>query len=106
MAFWTRRFEENCRKIKGLIKVFGYIRFMIIEQNDNSYPAKLLEAGALENKIYIERITNTNSDCTSLRQAIKKINFGDVVFVVKLDHLCKDEELLDFLMRARKRGRP
>lgn len=73
-------------------KVFGYIRLTIKEQNDNSYLARLLEAGVPENQIYTEKITNTNSDCPSLRRMIKKINAGDMVFVIKLDHLGKDCE--------------
>lgn len=73
-------------------KVFGYIRLTIKEQNDNSYLARLLEAGVPENQIYTEKITNTNSDCPSLRRMIKKINAGDMVYVVKLDHLGKDCE--------------
>ena len=73
-------------------KVFGYIRLTIKEQNDDSYLTRLLEAGVPENQIYIEKITNTNSDCPSLRRMIKEINAGDMVFVIKLDHLGKDCE--------------
>ncbi len=73
-------------------KVFGYIRLTIKEQNDDSYLARLLEAGVPKNQIYIEKITNTSSDCPSLRRMIKKINAGDMVFVVKLDHLGRDCE--------------
>ena len=72
--------------------VFGYIRLTIKEQNDDSYLTRLLEAGVPENQIYIEKITNTNSDCPSLKRMIKKINAGDMVFVVKLDHLGRDCE--------------
>ena len=73
-------------------KVFGYIRLTIKEQNDDSCLSRLLEAGVPENQIYIEKITNTRSDCPSLRRMIKKINAGDMVFVVKLDHLGRDCE--------------
>ena len=51
-------------------RIFGYIRLTIKEQNDNTYMARLLEAGVPENQIYIEKITNTNSDCPSLRRMI------------------------------------
>ena len=73
-------------------KVFGYIRLTIKEQNDDSCLSRLLEAGVPENQIYIEKITNTNSDCPSLRRMIKEINAGDMVFVIKLDHLGRDCE--------------
>lgn len=73
-------------------KVFGYIRLTIKEQNDDSCLSRLLEAGVPKNQIYIEKITNTSSDCPSLRRMIKKINAGDMVFVVKLDHLGRDCE--------------
>ena len=73
-------------------KVFGYIRLTPREQNKNSYMVRLLETGVPENQIYIEKISNYYSDCPSLRQMIKKLNPGDLVFVVRLDHLGKDCE--------------
>ena len=73
-------------------RIFGYIRLTIKEQNDNTYMARLLEAGVPENQIYIEKITNTNSDCPSFRQLISMLNSGDTLFVVSLCHLGKNSD--------------
>ena len=73
-------------------KVFGYIRLTVKEQNETSYLTNLLEAGVPKSHIYIEKISSANSECPSFRRMIKKLDPGDMVFVVKLDHLGKDCE--------------
>lgn len=71
-------------------KVYGYFRLSPKEQNENSYLTKLLEAGVPENQIYKDKVSNTGSDCTAFRQLLKKLNAGDTLFIVSLDHLGKD----------------
>ena len=71
-------------------KTYGYFRSSPKEQNENSYLTKLLEAGVPENQIYKDKVSNTGSDCVAFRQLLKKLNVGDTLFVVKLDHLGKN----------------
>ena len=71
-------------------KTYGYFRSSPKEQNENSYLTKLLGAGVPENQIYRDKVSSTGSDCTAFRQLLKKLNVGDTLFVVKLDHLGKN----------------
>ena len=68
-------------------KACGYIRLSVTEQNMSAYLLWILEAGVSEEQIFIDRITSTASDCLSFRQMTSKMNRGDTLFVVGLDHL-------------------
>ena len=71
-------------------KVYGYIRLSPREQSENNDLTKLREAGVDESLIFQDKISNTASDCAALRRLIKKLNPGDRLFVVSLDHLGKN----------------
>ena len=71
-------------------KVYGYIRLSPREQNENTDLAKLREAGVEESLIFQDKISNTSSDCAALRRLIKKLNPGDKLMIVSLDHLGKN----------------
>ena len=71
-------------------KAYGYIRLLPRDQNEKGRLAKLVESGVPENQIYIEKISNTNSECPSFRRLLKKLNPGDTLFIITLDHLGKN----------------
>ena len=71
-------------------KVYGYIRLSTREQNENTDMEKLKEAGVEESLIFQDKISNTSSDCAALRRLIKKLNPGDKLTIVSLDHLGKN----------------
>ena len=52
-------------------KAYGYIRLLPRDQNEKGRLAKLVESGVPENQIYIEKISNTNSECPSFRRLLK-----------------------------------
>lgn len=70
-------------------KVYGYLRQSPKVQLENTQLNQLLEAGVEENLIFTDKASNTASDCAAFRHLLRKLNPGDLLFVVTLDHLGK-----------------
>lgn len=70
--------------------VYGYIRHTPKEQNDIGQSTRLLEAGVKKAFLFEDKISNTSSDCPAFRRLTKKLNPGDILFVISLDQLGKN----------------
>lgn len=78
-------------------RVYGYIRQSPKEQAENLQRTMLREGGVEENLIFTDKVSNTASDCPAFRRLLKKLNAGDLLFVVSLDHLGKNcDEVKDY----------
>ena len=71
-------------------KVYGYLRQSPKEQLENTQLKKLLEAGVEESLVFTDKVSNTTSDCAAFRRLLRKLNAGDLLFVVSMDHLGKN----------------
>lgn len=71
-------------------RVYGYLRQTPKEQTEKLQMKKLLEAGVEENLIFTDKVASTASDCAAFRRLLRKLNPGDLLFVVSLDHLGKN----------------
>jgi len=71
-------------------KAYGYVRLSPDDVNKNKYLAKLQEAGATKGQIYIETISDRNSEYPAFEQLLSLLTPGDLLFVVSLNHLGKN----------------
>ena len=68
-------------------KAYGYMRLSPGDAENNEYRAKLMEAGAAEDRIFTDMILNTSSDCPAFKELLALLKPGDLLFIISLNQL-------------------
>ena len=82
---------------------YGYARVSTRDQDLAAQDAELMAAGCA--KVFKEKISGSKTDRPELAKAIRRLEFGDVLVVTRLDRLARStRDLLNVLDEIGKRG--
>src|SRR5262244_1683197 len=82
---------------------YGYARVSTNGQDLSSQEAELLAAGCA--KVFKEKVSGAKTDRAELAKAIRRLEDGDVLVIVRLDRLARStRDLLNILDEVGKRG--
>src|SRR5215469_1475932 len=83
--------------------MYGYARVSTRDQDLAAQDAELMAAGCA--KVFKEKISGSKTDRPELAKAIRRLEFGDVLVVTRLDRLARStRDLLNVLDEIGKRG--
>lgn len=66
---------------------YGYVRVSTVEQNEDRQVIALKEAGVLEEKIYLDKISGKDFERPKYKELINKLKEGDLLYIVSIDRL-------------------
>lgn len=69
------------------MEFYGYARVSTLEQNEDRQLILLKERGVIKKNIYIDKVSGKNFDRPQYKRLMKKLNTGDLLYVLSIDRL-------------------
>lgn len=76
------------------MKTYGYVRVSSADQNENRQLEIMYELGLSSNNIYIDKRSGKNFERPNYRKLLKKLQPGDLLYIVSIDRLGRNYEMI------------
>lgn len=73
-------------------KIYGYVRVSSTDQNEERQMIALAEAGVPEKNIFMDKQSGKSFDRSQYKKMVKKLNSGDLLYVLSIDRLGRNYE--------------
>lgn len=73
-------------------KIYGYVRVSSTDQNEERQMIAFAEAGVPEKNIFMDKQSGKSFDRSQYKKMVKKLNSGDLLYVLSIDRLGRNYE--------------
>lgn len=73
-------------------KIYGYVRVSSIDQNENRQITAMFESAVPPENIFIDKLSGKNFDRPQYKKMVKKLNAGDLLYILSIDRLGRNYE--------------
>ncbi len=77
-------------------KAYGYVRVSSLDQNEERQMIEMRNAGISDRDIFVDKQSGRTFNRPNYRRMVKKLREGDLLYIVSLDRLGRNQDNTDY----------